>query len=822
MVLTSRYAAVHPSCCTRWLKTALVLTVLTLSAFSTPQLYAASTVSGSIAQGLHGAEYEDQLQQIWVSRTQDIADICEEAEQAIKKVKELAPALQENQKKAREQFTKLSGLYRASRGHPTEQLTIVQQMHTLKKGLQDSLAPYDSTAVSLALRLEDIERQQQDIRTFYAENKDLKLSANAALKSYEAALNKAARRLSNITFELNNITTLSRTVLERVQRNITDIEKSLSGIWENYYFTPSSNSLSSLVNLPQTLNNWALSLGSRFSFAYPQTALEWLNAAKMFFSSAFIMALIGIFAYRSSYYLPARWRKACRQIINSAWVLISLGWSLLLASSDEAGDIYLALIVCSALLMVLGLAAMSWRLRRAVIPELKAESSPLKRLFIPAAAGTIMLFADLPLKALGLIWVSLLTIFILIAFYRNKHQPYKHLPFLERMTYVSATYLGLLSLIVSAAGYARLAILIFMLLFAVINTFTLGNALMGLFDALIDRIFAKKNKPILNALTQAISIPLAWVLSLICMLPWLWVIPGAKYLLKDALATSYTVGEASFDITRILIVVLLFFLFRSFIRLGQTSLEHLPQNMPYLEKGIIPPLRSIVTYLLWAVFTLIVLAMLGVNFTSLAVVLGGLSVGIGLGMQNIFNNFVSGMLLLFGRTLAVGDIVEVEGVTGTVKAINVRTTLIETAERAVVYVPNSTVMAGKLVNWTRNNKMVRCSLNIGVAYGSDTTKVNKALLSVANEHPRVLKRPPAKVLFNNFGDSALDFTLNVFVDDYDNVSTILSELRFNTEKLFQELNIDIPYPQLTLHVADNVNTTEFAREQMQDALPQKG
>jgi small-conductance mechanosensitive channel len=308
------------------------------------------------------------------------------------------------------------------------------------------------------------------------------------------------------------------------------------------------------------------------------------------------------------------------------------------------------------------------------------------------------------------------------------------------------------------------------------------------------------------AIADAVSRPAAWLLALLCTLPWLWAAPGAFALLNRALSASYTVGEASFDFSKVLLVAVCFFLFRAFIRLGQTSLDHLPRKMPYIERGVIPPLRTLLSYGIWTLFAFLCLGLFGVDFTSLAVVAGGLSVGIGFGMQNLFNNMISGAMLLFGRTILVGDFVEVAGASGTVRAINIRSTTIETPDRALVYVPNSAIVAGQFVNWTRNSRMVRRTLSVGVAYGSPTALVAELLEQAAAGHPHVLATPAPTVYFQNFGDSALEFQIFFFVDDFDNAIKTLSDVRLAVDRLFSQHGIDIPFPQLTVHGASEAET----------------
>jgi small-conductance mechanosensitive channel len=387
----------------------------------------------------------------------------------------------------------------------------------------------------------------------------------------------------------------------------------------------------------------------------------------------------------------------------------------------------------------------------------------------------------------------------LFRLHRAARQERSSLPLLEAFSQGCAFYLGAGSLCVAVAGYARIAILLFMFLFALVNALILGNALAALLDALAGRLFPQNRAPVIRAVAEAAARPAAWLLALLCAVPWLWAAPGAFPLLRHILASNYTVGEASIDFSLILILLLGFFLVRSLVRFGQASLDHLPERMPYIERGVIPPLRNVFVYGVWALFAICCLALFGVDFTSLAVVAGGLSVGIGFGLQNLFSNMVSGLMLIFGRTLLVGDYVEVAGAAGTVRAINIRSTTIETPDRALVYVPNSAIMAGQFVNWTRKSRAVRRSVSVGVAYGSPTELVRDLLARAALENPHVL--PPPVVYFQNFGDSALEFQLLFVIDDIDNASGVLSEVRLAVDRLFAGHGIDIPFPQLTVHGA---------------------
>lgn len=199
---------------------------------------------------------------------------------------------------------------------------------------------------------------------------------------------------------------------------------------------------------------------------------------------------------------------------------------------------------------------------------------------------------------------------------------------------------------------------------------------------------------------------------------------------------------------------------------------------------------------------ILAIAVLGLDLSSLAIVAGALSVGIGFGLQNIVNNFISGLILLVERPVKVGDWVVVGGQEGLVKRINVRATEIETFERASVILPNSELLQSALVNWTHKDKTGRMQIKVGVAYGSDTEKVRDILLGCAHDHSEVATWPSPHVIFRDFGASSLDFELRAFLKDVDKRLTATSDLRFAIDKAFREHGIEIPFAQHDIHLRD--------------------
>jgi small-conductance mechanosensitive channel len=220
-----------------------------------------------------------------------------------------------------------------------------------------------------------------------------------------------------------------------------------------------------------------------------------------------------------------------------------------------------------------------------------------------------------------------------------------------------------------------------------------------------------------------------------------------------------------------------------------------------LDEGQRYSLGQITEYAVFLFGLLIGLQWVGLNLSNLVLVGGAIGIGVGFGLQNIANNFVSGIILLMERPIRVGDRVEVGGTNGDVVRIGGRSTWVRTNDNVVIIIPNTEFVNNRVTNWTANDRQVRFSIPLGVSYGSDPESVREVLITVARAHPDVLKDPAPEILFAGFGESSLDFELRVWtITRVQTPRPLASELYFSIFRAFKENGIEIPFPQRDLHI----------------------
>lgn len=229
--------------------------------------------------------------------------------------------------------------------------------------------------------------------------------------------------------------------------------------------------------------------------------------------------------------------------------------------------------------------------------------------------------------------------------------------------------------------------------------------------------------------------------------------------------------------------------------------------------------NTVLLYSIWTMGFLAGLQWMGMGLGVLTVFASVLAIGVGFGLQNIASNFISGLIVTFGKPIKVGDLIEVGGLMGEVKEVSARSTTIETYDFRIVLIPNSEILTTKVVNWSMGQPFIMAKLAVGVAYGSDVPLVIETLKLAAQDHPKVLKEPKAIIRFGDFGASSLDFSLWVAVRDPLQRFEVLSDLRIDVDRRFRELEITIAFPQQDIHFDEEFQSAIL--QSLQDKKPSR-
>ena len=401
-------------------------------------------------------------------------------------------------------------------------------------------------------------------------------------------------------------------------------------------------------------------------------------------------------------------------------------------------------------------------------------------------------------------------------------------PKLPKLRYISMFVIAaiVVSLIAEWMGYRNVAFAsrrIIMTSFVVFVVFIgIAKIFRDLFNAIDDGTYAwcrKLHKTL--GVDKGERVPgLIWIRLLTTIVIWglfavlfinAWDYSGGVFeQIRGYVVNGFDIGNFRIIPSSILWALLVFstiVILSSWVR---SQLENNWLKMTTMGQGARDAMVTIIGYILFIIALLAGLSVAGFDFGNIAIVAGALSVGIGFGLQNIVNNFVSGLILLFERPIRKGDWIVVGTTEGLVKDIHIRSTRIQTFDRSDVIVPNSELISNQVTNWVLSGQTGRAIVPVGVAYGTDTEKVRDILLAIAEENENVAKTgsvPKPKVLFREFGDSSLNFELRVFLHSVDSRLSVISEINFAIDKAFREEGIEIPFPQRDLHVKslpDNV------------------
>ena len=268
--------------------------------------------------------------------------------------------------------------------------------------------------------------------------------------------------------------------------------------------------------------------------------------------------------------------------------------------------------------------------------------------------------------------------------------------------------------------------------------------------------------------------------------------------LKDILGLSLIKTEdINVTIGALIAVIIAFFISSLALKIIRKLIT---RNLPVEDTNKFISIFQFIKYLVYVFVIMFALRISGVDISVLLTASAAIFIGLGFALQQLFQDLIAGVLIILDQSLKVGDIIEIDGKVGRVQKISLRSTRAYTRNERVMIIPNHMFMDDLLFNWTQNNNIIRDNVSVGIAYGSDTELAKKLLLESTQVIKEILTEPKPNVLFDEFGDSSLNFSVNFYVNDAFSVQRIKSDLRFEIDKQFREHKISIPFPQRDLHI----------------------
>ena len=263
------------------------------------------------------------------------------------------------------------------------------------------------------------------------------------------------------------------------------------------------------------------------------------------------------------------------------------------------------------------------------------------------------------------------------------------------------------------------------------------------------------------------------------------------------------IGDKKISLNGFIVAILIFYLSFRFSKVLETTAKSRLERVPFLDSTRTNTISLLLRYSIIIIGVLVAFSVVNIDFTTLKVLIGALGVGIGFGLREIVNNLISGFILLSDKTIVHNDLIEVNGLLGRVETVGIRTTIIKTFNNVEVIVPNTNLVNNELINYTHSDPVIRIDIPIGVSYKSDPFKVRDFLIENLSKLENILKSPEVTIYFTDFGESSLNFQVSVWTDNALKKKEIESEIRYSIWKTLKENHIEIPFPQLDIHVKEN-------------------
>lgn len=711
-----------------------------------------------------------------------------EAERAVleKDLKDNLMTLQSKTQEISINFHGLSIIYENGSLSPNARSILTKQINELYAELNAMYAPLEQTQKVIQNRISQLKNIMSNL-TIMDQSLVAEMNAKASdlLKRYEKINKQFTKNLPNTQKLLDDIKKLSGS-----------FEKVLPKLWLDYYINATDNIFSPLVWQNEIRN---------FTDVFSTTArtlrndLPYSMEAWLLFAVRVLMVclVLGVPLYSSTKFtqkLPLSVHKAWKKILRESMPYIILGIAFYYGSW-QAHTIYQIGMGISAVLMCHGQIQLAFILH--CIQDETMPEKPSIKIFVPVLIASLVLLTFTPLiLILSFIW-TLILLYLAYWIIKCKRSPYK-IPHYIMVGFFIVTIIGIL---ITPNGLARMSILLTLLYICIgVGIYQLFG-FVHLSKVIQKYIRDKQTGTFAFELAHAFLFPVLLLISMLAPLTWIFAYPGGVYLIQNFSSFDFNFGTFSINTLQIFTILIAFYLTKSIIKVINNFIDtKWNKDNNIAISSLTTPIKTTVLFGCWGLFVLYALKVLGFSLTSLTVVAGGLSVGIGLGLQGFVQNIFSGFSLIFGQNIREGDVIDVSGIYGVVQKVSLRATQVRTYDNAIVFVPNSEFLSTTFTNWTHNGTMVRKKIAIGVAYDSDLKEVMDTVLQVVKAQPDVLAYPEPVVFFMNFGASSLDFELRFWIQDINSEMRITTKVRLAINEAFKEKGIEIPFPQTDIHV----------------------
>jgi len=769
----------------------LFLSILPLPIQAQSSNGADKTTSEAHAQGQPGKEQET-LSSLLQAQREALQEQKNQVDSLQQKLPALVETLHQDTKRLSKRLNVLIRLKGFIKKNFKELVVLKRNVYQLLQKLQSALQEVEKTRQDLLSLEKDIENRQKDLRN------QLSISPQAL------GIEKARTEMGQITSLLARIQELHKQVdrglqpAQELKKQLQEFEKlvseDLQKSWKVYFLEPSLSLFKlSLGAIKAQFLEWKQNLPV-YTHLFVLGNFNW----PLFFLH--ILSLFSLFCVISLIIVAIITRREAAPPLKRVLpplLCISLALGILVANTFFQSSFQsLIFQTLGQIILGWGLILLLWLIRFSMVDESEFYSNPLRLMWFPFAFSLLLQNIILPPVLTAVVWIFLLVIFIV---FFKRHKPRINVR-LEKTLYRITIFLFTVFILVTLAGWVHMSLLLTSLWFVFCVCLQVGNCSTGLLRNKTQQFPDNTLGFLGRGLVQGAGIPILWLLSFSVIIIWLGITLGDFQFLRELSRLKLGWGFLSINLFRLLIVLIGFYLARSGLVVLKSLLQSAAELHESLDSGTVGSLSILITYGVWSIYILLALAFLGLDLTSLTVVAGGLSVGIGFGLQSIFNNFISGIILLFGRSIQPGDVVQIRDLWAEVKQINIRTTEVQTFDRSTILLPNAKLISEEITNWThRQDKILRRKVRVRVAYGTDIELVRRLLLYIADTHPHILKVPTSFVRFADFAESALEFTLYFYASiDYGWMAE--SDLRFDINKIFQEYGIVISFPQRDVHL----------------------